>query len=140
MLKMVGGREEGKVCWAESSSPCDRRGWRAVNRRAGAHHRQCDAAVGPVEQDAGRLRGHQPCRLAGPQSISAWRQWQRAAMVPTVNDVPEALGIEKVTQPCHLVLQLPDEFVVGVLVDDSIAADLLGTVSVPGEGQGFEQH
>lgn len=62
-------------------------------------------------------------------------------MVPTVNDVPEALGVEQVTQTSHLILQLPDELVVGVLIDDSIAADLLGTVSVPGEqGQGLEQH
>jgi len=60
-------------------------------------------------------------------------------VVPTVNDVPEALGIEKVAQTCHLVLQLPDELVVGVLVDDSIAADLLGTVGVPREGQSPEQ-
>lgn len=60
-------------------------------------------------------------------------------MVPTVNDVPKALGVEQVPQPRHLVLQLADQFVVGVLVDDSVAADLLGTVSIPGEGQGLEQ-
>lgn len=60
-------------------------------------------------------------------------------MVLTVNNVPKALGIEEVTQARHLVLQLSDELVVGVLIDDSIAADLLGTVSVPGEGQSPEQ-
>lgn len=110
-----------------------------MNVRAGAHRRQHDAAVGPVEQDAGWLWGHQPCRLAGPQPIAAWSHWQSATVVPTVNDVPKALGVEKVTQTCHLVLQLPDELVVGVLIDDSIAADLLGTVSIPREGQCLEQ-
>lgn len=59
--------------------------------------------------------------------------------VPTVNDVPEPLGIEKVTQAGHLVLQLPDKLVVGVLVDDSIAADLLGAVGISGERQGPEK-
>lgn len=60
-------------------------------------------------------------------------------MVPTVNDVPQTLGVEKVAQACHLVLQLPDELVVGVLIDDSVAADLLGTVSIPREGQSPQQ-
>lgn len=109
-----------------------------MSMRAGAHQRQHRCCCGAGQQGAGRLWGHQPCRPAGPQPIAAWSHWQRATMVPTVNDVPEALGVEKVTQTCHLVLQLPDELVVGVLVDDSIAADLLGTVSVPREGQGLE--
>lgn len=71
--------------------------------------------------------------------MAAWSHWQGATLVPTVNDVPKALGIEQVPQTCHLILELADQFVVGVLVDDGIAADLLGTVSVPGEGQGLEQ-
>lgn len=59
-------------------------------------------------------------------------------VIPTINDVPEALGIEKVTQACNLILQLPDKLVVGVLINDGIAADLLCTVSIPREGQSSE--
>lgn len=70
------------------------------------------------------------------QPASAQR---RPGAVPTVNDVPETLGVEKVTQTGHLVLQLPDELVVGVLVDDGVAADLLGAVGIPGERHNPEQ-
>lgn len=51
----------------------------------------------------------------------------------TVGDVPEALGVQQVPQPGHLVLQLSDQLVVGVLVDDGVAADLLGPVGIPGQ-------
>lgn len=49
----------------------------------------------------------------------------------TFNDVAQALSVEQVLQPGHFLLQLSHQSVVGVLVDDSIAADLLRTVSVP---------
>lgn len=82
MLKMMGEREEGKVCWAESSSPCDRKGLGAVSTRAGAPQRQHGAAVGPVQQDAGRLWGHQPCRLVGPEPITGREQpWYLLSMM-----------------------------------------------------------
>lgn len=79
--------------------------------------------------------GHGAALGASPQDPSL----ALPGVVPTVNDVPEPLGIEKVTQAGHLVLQLPDQLVVGVLVDDSIAADLLGAVGISGERQGPEK-
>lgn len=49
----------------------------------------------------------------------------------TLNDVTQALSVEQVLQAGNFLLQLTHQSVVGVLVDDSVAADLLGTVSVP---------
>lgn len=57
----------------------------------------------------------------------------RLTQVLTVGDVPETLGVQQVPQPGHLVLQLADQLVVGVLVDDRVAADLLGPVGIPGQ-------
>lgn len=48
----------------------------------------------------------------------------------TVQDVPEALSTEQVLQSCHLVLKLPHQFRVGVLIDDGVALDLLGSVRI----------
>lgn len=79
--------------------------------------------------------GHGAALGASPQDPSL----ALPSMVPTVNDVPKPLGIEKVTQAGHLILQLPDQLVVGVLVDDSIAADLLSTISISEERQGSEE-
>lgn len=55
----------------------------------------------------------------------------------TVSDVAKTLGIQQVPQPGHLILQLTDQLVIGVLIDDSIAADLLGPVSIPGWQRGL---
>lgn len=84
------------------------------------------------------------CRDAGPagrgdSSLLPGATAREHQVTPTVNDVSKALGVEKVTQACHLILQLPDELVVGVLINDSIAADLLCTVSVPRKAQSPEQ-
>ena len=49
----------------------------------------------------------------------------------TIQDIAQALGTEQVFQAADLVLQLAHEFVVGVLVDDGVALDLLGTVCIP---------
>lgn len=49
----------------------------------------------------------------------------------TFNDVAQALSIEQVFQARHFLLQLAHQSVVGVLIDDGIAADLLCTVSIP---------
>lgn len=64
------------------------------------------------------------------------RTRDRRAQTLTVGDVPETLGVQQVPQPGHLVLELTDQLVVGVLVDDGVTADLLGPVGVPG-GQGI---
>lgn len=53
------------------------------------------------------------------------------AQTLTLNDVPEALGVEEVLQPRHLLFEFAHQPVVGVLVDDGVAADLLGPISVP---------
>lgn len=60
------------------------------------------------------------------------KQWPLGGAVSrlTVQDVPEALGTEQLLQPRHLVLQLPYQFGIGVLVDDSVALDLLGSVRI----------
>ena len=53
----------------------------------------------------------------------------------TVQDVAQALGAEQVLQTGHLVLQVPDQLVVGVLVDHRVALDVLGAVGVAVEEQ-----
>jgi len=50
----------------------------------------------------------------------------------TLDDVPQALRVQQLLQAGHLLLQLPHQPVVGVFVDDGVAADLLGSVSVSG--------
>lgn len=50
----------------------------------------------------------------------------------TLYDVSQALCKQQVLEPSHLLLQLAHQTVVRVLVDDSVAADLFGTVSIPG--------
>lgn len=104
------------------------------------------------DQDPGPPpRGHsalEPAAEPGPRATRAavggwWAQEGAGAAAPlpcgdrraqtlTVGDVAQTLGVEQVPQPRHLVLQLSDQLVVGVLVDDSVAADLLGPVGVPG--------
>lgn len=49
----------------------------------------------------------------------------------TLSDVTQTLGVQQVPQPGDLVLEFADEFVVGVFIDDSVTADLLGPVSIP---------
>lgn len=48
----------------------------------------------------------------------------------TVQDVSEALGTEQLFQTSHFVLQVPHQLVVGILVDDCVALDVLGSVSI----------
>lgn len=54
----------------------------------------------------------------------------------TLDDVTQALRIQEVLQPRHLVLQLTHQSVVGIFVYDGVTADLFGTVSIPGDGGG----
>lgn len=49
----------------------------------------------------------------------------------TLDDVSQPLGVQQVFETSHLLLQLAHQAVVGVLVDHCVAADLLGTISVP---------
>ena len=48
----------------------------------------------------------------------------------TVQDVAQALGAQQVLQTGHLILQVADQLIVGVLVDHRVALDVLGAVSV----------
>lgn len=48
----------------------------------------------------------------------------------TLYDVSQALCIQQVFEASHLLLQLTHQTVVGVLVDNSVTADLFGTISV----------
>ena len=50
----------------------------------------------------------------------------------TLYDVSQALCVQKVLEASHLLLQLTHQTVAGVLVDHGVAADLFGTVSIPG--------
>lgn len=54
----------------------------------------------------------------------------------TFDDVTQALRVQEVLQTGHLLLQLTHQTVVGVLVDDGVAADLLGAVCVPACARG----
>lgn len=48
----------------------------------------------------------------------------------TVQDVAKALGTEQLLQTSHFFLQVTHQLVVGILIDDSIAFDVLSSVSV----------
>jgi hypothetical protein len=51
--------------------------------------------------------------------------------VLTVYDISQTLSKEEVLEATHLLLQLTHQTVVGVLVDNSITADLLSAVCIP---------
>lgn len=57
----------------------------------------------------------------------------------TVQDVSKALGTEQFLQTSHFVLQVTHQLVVGILVDDGIALDVLGSVSVARKKQRCEK-
>lgn len=48
----------------------------------------------------------------------------------TVQDVSQALGTEQLLQSSHFVLQITHQLIVGILIDDSIAFDVLSSVSI----------
>lgn len=48
----------------------------------------------------------------------------------TVQDVSQALSAEQLLQSGHFVLQLTHQLIVGILIDNSVAFDVLGSVSV----------
>lgn len=48
----------------------------------------------------------------------------------TVQDVSQALGTEQFLQSGHFILQLTHQLIVGILIDDSITFDVLGSVSI----------
>lgn len=77
-------------------------------------------------QLAGRALGEGVTRLR--PSPGHW--W---VLTLTVRDVTKTLGVQQVSKPGHLILQLSDQLVVGVFIDDGITTDLLGPVSVPGQ-------
>lgn len=63
------------------------------------------------------------------------QQWDPpASRTGVVQQLVEALGEQQVPQPVHLRLQLPDQFGVGIFVDDGVAADLFGAVRIPAGG------
>lgn len=53
----------------------------------------------------------------------------------TVQNVSKALGTEQLLQTSHFVLQVTHQLVVGILVDDGVALDVLGSVSVTRKNQ-----
>lgn len=54
----------------------------------------------------------------------------------TVQDVSKALSTEQLLQTSHFILQVTHQLVVGVLVDDGVALDVLGSVGVAGKKTG----
>jgi len=48
----------------------------------------------------------------------------------TVQDVSQTLGMEKFLQSSHFILQVTHQLIVGILIDDSIAFDVLSSVSI----------
>lgn len=88
------------------------------------------AEPGPRTRRAARAAGPAPA----PQPRCPGQDGRARTL--TVGDVTEPLGVQQVPQPRHLILQLADQLVVGVLVDDGVTADLLGPVRVPGRQRG----
>lgn len=88
------------------------------------------AEPGPQGRGAARAAGPAPA----PQPRCPAQDGR--AQTLTVGDVTETLGVQQVPQPRHLILQLADQLVVGVLVDDGVTADLLGPVRIPGRQRG----
>ena len=56
----------------------------------------------------------------------------------TVQDVSQALGTKQFLQSRHFILQVTHQLVVGILIDDSIAFDVLSTVGVAKNYNGDE--
>lgn len=56
---------------------------------------------------------------------------RRVSIKLTVQDVSQALGTKQFLQTRHLVLQVTHQLVVGILINNSIAFDVLCPVSVP---------
>ncbi len=48
----------------------------------------------------------------------------------TVQDVSQALGTEQFLQSSHFILQVTHQLIVGILIDDSIAFDVLSSVGI----------
>lgn len=48
----------------------------------------------------------------------------------TVKDVSQALCTKQFLQSGHFILQFTHQLIVGILIDDSIAFDVLGSVSI----------
>ena len=134
-----------------ASCPCGFQESRCWPARASCKPEHAARQVPPGPGPWPPPRGHsalEPAAEPGPRATRAaiggwWAQEGAGAAAPlpcgdrraqtlTVGDVAQTLGVEQVPQPRHLVLQLSDQLVVGVLVDDSVAADLLGPVGVPG--------
>lgn len=96
------------------------------------------APAGGAEQGRGSSRACQPRapgRSVPPALLGSGAAGPACGGPPpalTLRDVAQALGVEQVAQAGHLVLEFTDELVIGVLVDDGVAADLLGPVGVPG--------
>lgn len=56
----------------------------------------------------------------------------------TVQDVPKALSTEQFLQSSNLILQVAHQLIIGILIDDSIAFDVLGSVSIARNKNAFE--
>lgn len=57
----------------------------------------------------------------------------------TIQDVSKALGTEQLLQTSHFVLQVTHQLVVGILVDDGVALDVLGSVSIARKNRSGER-
>lgn len=48
----------------------------------------------------------------------------------TIYDISQALGIQQVSEASHFIFKFSDQLVVGILINDSIASDLLSTICI----------
>lgn len=75
--------------------------------------------------------------LRGQEAAARLQMWPCCQSVRlTVQDVSQALGSEQLLQTGHFVLQVTHQLVVGILVDDGVALDVLGSVSVARKKKG----
>lgn len=67
--------------------------------------------------------------------------WGRRSLVwtLTLDDVSQTLRVQQVFKASHFLFELTHQPVVGVLVDDGVAADLFGTISIPEATDCFRQ-
>lgn len=89
-----------------------------------------------TKRDGGEKRadGRPPRGQEAAARLQMWPCCQSVRL--TVQDVSQALGSEQLLQTGHFVLQVTHQLVVGILVDDGVALDVLGSVSVARKKKG----
>jgi hypothetical protein len=108
------------------------RSWRRNEAQAtSALPDKCGYSQQDISRRQPQERGREAPKI--PESVAPAPTQGRLAQTLTVSDIAKTLGIQQVSQPGHLILQFSNQLVVGVFIDDGIAADLFGPICISGQ-------